>query len=254
MAGMFTGFIVGGVGGRLVMRVSAIAAPERVTGIPTEAGNRVGDITVGGTLELVIFVGIFSGLFGALAYLATEPWLEWTGRWHVPVFAMGLLAVASPVVIDPDNLDFAILRNRELNVAMFMGLFIAFGLLIGLLRPVIEVWLSRAGTGGAAFSMARGSAIDPRRSVLLTANGLLIGIAFAAQYLVEEACGCAASGTTTVFSIATVAATVAFWALLVADRLEVRRLRLVRITGYIALAGAVGTGAFRLVSNVREIV
>ncbi len=75
IAGVVTGVIIGGVGGRIVMRVSAIAAPDRVTGIRTENGFPIGDITLGGTLELVIFVGIFSGIVGAICYVITEPWL-----------------------------------------------------------------------------------------------------------------------------------------------------------------------------------
>lgn len=52
VAGVISGVIVGGLGGRLVMRFSTIAGPDRLTGIPTSNGNVIGDITVGGTLEL----------------------------------------------------------------------------------------------------------------------------------------------------------------------------------------------------------
>ena len=46
IAGVISGVVVGGLGGRLVMRFSAIAGPEGVTGVPTSNGNRIGDITV----------------------------------------------------------------------------------------------------------------------------------------------------------------------------------------------------------------
>ena len=41
------GVLVGGLGSRVVMRISALAAPE-VRGMVTENGNVVGEITLGG--------------------------------------------------------------------------------------------------------------------------------------------------------------------------------------------------------------
>ena len=73
VAGLVTGFVVAGAGGRLLMRVAAIAGPDRAIGRLTESGFRVGEITLGGTLELVIFVGLFAGGIGAVIYLVTEP-------------------------------------------------------------------------------------------------------------------------------------------------------------------------------------
>ena len=64
LAGAGLGAVVGGGGGRLVMRILALAAPERSLGQVTENGNRVGEVTVGGTIELVVFVGIFAGRRG----------------------------------------------------------------------------------------------------------------------------------------------------------------------------------------------
>jgi hypothetical protein len=93
IAGVASGVIVGGIGGRVLMRIAAIAADR--DRFRTDAGFRIGDVTAGGTLELLIFVGIFGGVIGAIAYLISEPWLEWTGRWHAPAFALVLLAIAS---------------------------------------------------------------------------------------------------------------------------------------------------------------
>ena len=43
----------------------------------------------------------------------TGPWLEWTGRWHAPAFV--LLAIAAKGVLEPENIDFAILGNEDLT-------------------------------------------------------------------------------------------------------------------------------------------
>ena len=50
------GIVVGGIGGRIVMRVSALAADESRIGMLTENGNVVGRITVEGTMALLLFV------------------------------------------------------------------------------------------------------------------------------------------------------------------------------------------------------
>ena len=127
IAGVASGVIVGGIGGRVLMRIAAITADR--DGFRTENGFRIGDVTAGGTIELVIFVGIFGGVIGAIAYLISEPWLEWTGRWHAPAFALVLLATASKGVLEPENIDFPLLGNEELNVAMFIALFVGFAFL-----------------------------------------------------------------------------------------------------------------------------
>ena len=46
LAGAITGVIVGGLGGRLMMRVSALLAPDDAVGMLTESANVVGEITL----------------------------------------------------------------------------------------------------------------------------------------------------------------------------------------------------------------
>ena len=67
LSGAVAGVIVGGIGSRIVMRILAVVNNE-LSGIPTENGNIVGEITVGGTLGLLIFGGIFAGIIGGLSY------------------------------------------------------------------------------------------------------------------------------------------------------------------------------------------
>ncbi|MGZ8630177.1 MAG: hypothetical protein ACXWZF_04325 [Actinomycetota bacterium] len=58
---VITGIVVGGLGTRLVMRLSAMAADDSRIGLITENGNRVGDITGEGTIALIMFVGLATG-------------------------------------------------------------------------------------------------------------------------------------------------------------------------------------------------
>ncbi|MGI8615276.1 MAG: hypothetical protein ACR2L4_00615 [Actinomycetota bacterium] len=121
------GALVGGIGSRLVMRLSALAAPE-VRGSLTENGNVVGDITFFGTIGLMLFAGVASAIFGAGAYTVVGPWLPGSTVTRGLVFGSFVLALLGSSVVDPNNADFVILGDRVLNVAMFSALFIAFGL------------------------------------------------------------------------------------------------------------------------------
>lgn len=122
---MVAGLVVGGLGARLAMRLSAMAADDSRIGMITENGNVVGVITTEGTLALLLFVGLVAGLSTGLILFVLRTVLP--GR-ALPLWvSLVLLGVASPLAIDPANADFTIVGNRGLNVAMFAALFPAFG-------------------------------------------------------------------------------------------------------------------------------
>ena len=129
LAGFVAGMIAGGVGSRIAMRVSGIAAGSAKQGFLTEGQNAVGEITLGGTIILVVFSG-FIGVTGGLIYLATRRWVADAGRWSGLAFGVLLLAVLGSAIIVGDNFDFYVLGPRALNIAMFASLFILFGLLV----------------------------------------------------------------------------------------------------------------------------
>lgn len=126
VASGIAGALVGGIGSRLAMRLAALAAPK-VRGSLTENGNVVGEITLEGTIGLMIFAGLASAIFGVGAYVVARPWLPRRTVARGLVFGGFLLALMGTTVVDPGNPDFVILGDRLLNVAMFSGLFVAFG-------------------------------------------------------------------------------------------------------------------------------
>jgi hypothetical protein len=121
------GALVGGIGSRLAMRLAALAAPE-VRGALTESGNVIGEITLQGTIGLMLFAGVGSAIFGAGAFTVARPWLPRSTMLRGLVFGGLLLALTGGNVVDPANADFAILGDRLLNVTMLSSLFIAFGI------------------------------------------------------------------------------------------------------------------------------
>jgi hypothetical protein len=141
VASVISGIVVGGLGGRLVMRLSAIAADDSRMGMITDNGNRIGDITGGGTLALMLFVGLAMGLATGLFLFALRTVLP--ARFLPLTVSIVLLGLGSATVIDPGNPDFTILGNRALNVVMFVSLFPLFGFMVVWLAERFERWLVR---------------------------------------------------------------------------------------------------------------
>jgi hypothetical protein len=140
--------LVGGVLGRVVMRISGFTAGPAMVGAHTENGNVVGDITVAGTIALIMFVGLPSGLLGGLLYALLEPWLRRLRPWHGLAYGVALLATAGSTFLDPVNFDFRRFGVTLLNVAMFAALFVLFGVATAWLFDKLRVL--RAGTTAVA--------------------------------------------------------------------------------------------------------
>jgi hypothetical protein len=171
LSGIVVGIIVGGLGSRLVMRLSAIAAGSAVQGVTTSNGNRVGEITFGGTIGLIVFGGVFAGLFGGLLYASLRPWLAPFARWRGLVFGFGALGLAGSLLLDSANSDFIILRPPLLNIAMFAALFPIFGIT---LAPIFDRILR---------ALAEGSLISGAFALLgVVVAGLFVGLGLLAGF------------------------------------------------------------------------
>ena len=140
IAGVVTGVTVGGLGGRLFMRIAGAAAPTSAQGALTDAGFHVGEVTPGGTFGLVLFLGILMGITGGVLYAVFRPWLWWAGRFRGLMFGVVILAVgsATSTMLDPTNRDFEILGNAALLVTMIVGLFLGYGVMIDWLYGVLD--------------------------------------------------------------------------------------------------------------------
>jgi hypothetical protein len=137
------GALVGGLGSRLVMRLAALAAPE-VRGAVTENGAIVGEITLAGTVALVVFAGVASTALGAGAFVLVKPWLPERTVLRGMVFGGFLLATMGSSVIDAGNADFVILGDSFLNVVIFSALFLAFGVVASAACTALEARVPEA--------------------------------------------------------------------------------------------------------------
>lgn len=163
LAGGISGLLVGGLGSRIVMRISALAAPDRAQGTITEAGATVGRITSDGTLFLFVFVGIGTAVVGTALYLVTRPWLPRRRRVRAAAFGVLELVVFGSTVIDAGNPDFTVLGRPLLNVMLFGSLFVLHGVtLVLLIAPCGRIvsrlsnapWRARAVEVGTLLALA----------------------------------------------------------------------------------------------------
>jgi hypothetical protein len=86
MAGaVLASVLVLGLVGRSMMRVLAATSPASALGRLTDAEEIVGEVTFGGTLGFVAFIGLFGGLFSLAVIvvlpLVTAP-IAWCGSRH----------------------------------------------------------------------------------------------------------------------------------------------------------------------------
>ena len=167
LAGAIAGVICLGVGSRVVMRVAALLDPDQ-HGRLTDNGNVIGAITFEGTLELVIFVGIFGGLATCAVWVLVRDWLP--GELAPRMLLAGVIAAAtgSFMVVDRENIDFALLEPTAANVAMFIGIVGLTGALGALFDRLLDAQLP---AGDAASAIWGGlAALGGLPAILLLAT------------------------------------------------------------------------------------
>lgn len=221
LAGVITGVLVAGIGGRLAMRLSGLIDPSS-RGDMTDAGAIVGEFTLEGTLGLVLFAGVGAGLLLAVLWVVIRPWMPTSGWYRYGATALVTVAMGARFAIEGRNIDFLILDPKPAQVAIFIGL----ALIAGVALVAIDRWLERrlpSGRGRIEWIYA-----------LLTMLGVFFGFAGLALFFVADACNCAAPPRLAgLFVVATGAVTVASW---------VSQLRYGRVPGALATAGRIALG------------
>jgi hypothetical protein len=246
IAGVLAGLVVGGLGGRVFMRLAAIAAPDATHGRLTEGGNVVGEITLAGSLSLVIFVGLASGIAGAALYAVFQPWVGWAGRARGALFGVLLFAIGSATsdVLNPDNRDFTILDSGLLTVAMIALLFVGYGIL----ADALYRWLD------GALPPPSG----PRRRVVVYSGVALLGVLLVLPLLPSmlftgEGCDCDPPLLATGFVVVAAVGTVLLWASSIWSAAAGAR-PVARVLGFAGLAGALGFGLLRALSDAADVI
>ena len=124
--GALTGAVIGGLGGRLAMRILFLTTGDSVKGIKSDDGFTIGRFTLGNTIGLVITCALL-GVFAAVLYLLAQPFVSRLGALAPAAMALFYGVIATGVLVNPDNVDFSVLEPAILGLALFGVLFAAFG-------------------------------------------------------------------------------------------------------------------------------
>lgn len=129
LIGALTGAVVGGLGGRLAMRILFLTTGDIVKGVESDDGFTIGRFTLVNTLSLVIVTTLF-GIFAALLYFAIHPFLARFGSRAIPIAAAFYGVVGGALIVKPDGVDFVFLEPVGLAIALFVLLPAAFGAIV----------------------------------------------------------------------------------------------------------------------------
>lgn len=176
IAGFLVGALVIGVGARLIMRLAAMLADPAMGIALTENGNRVGEITLDGTLAILIFTGAMFGWLGGIVVMAVRPWLPASGwRRGTAAGAIGFAVAGSSALEAGENGDYKRFGILGVNICLFTLLPFLFGVAV---VPVIDALDRRVPR--SLPSLRRGLAAGGLSALMVLLSVPLITFVFAA--------------------------------------------------------------------------
>jgi hypothetical protein len=127
--GAVGGAIVGGLGGRLAMRILFLTSDESVEGVTSDDGFEIGRFSLSDTVGLVIITA-FIGVVAALLYLMAHPFVARLGRARIPAMAGFYGVVGGALLVHTDGVDFTVLEPAGLAIALFVAISAGFGAVV----------------------------------------------------------------------------------------------------------------------------
>jgi hypothetical protein len=126
MIGAVGGAVIGGLGGRLAMRILFLTSDASVKGLKSDDGFIIGRFTLGNTIGLVI-VTAFIGVIAALLYLLARPFVARLPLPPVATMAVFYGVIGGALLVHPSGVDFTRLEPAALAIAMFVAISAGFG-------------------------------------------------------------------------------------------------------------------------------
>jgi len=121
LGGAVSGLLVGGVIGRLGMRLIAVTSPDIAQSRLTDDGARVGAFTLSGSLSLAIALAVGTGLVVGPIYLIARRALPSSRAGRVGGFALLTGSVGGALFVhDHPSFDYSILAPAWLAVTIFL--------------------------------------------------------------------------------------------------------------------------------------
>lgn len=118
LAGAVTGFVFGGVGGRLAMLSLRVTSSETVRGLESDDGFIIGRFSSATVFLLGVTTAL--GLLAALVYAVGRGWFPRAWRPWVAAVFFGLFGGAD--LVTTEGIDFRLLAPSSLAIAMFVAI------------------------------------------------------------------------------------------------------------------------------------
>jgi hypothetical protein len=219
------------------MFASRLLHPEAVGRI-TENGNRVGEFTVAGTIELILFAGVGFGLTAGVIWVLVRQWIPE----NAVLVGFGAVAIGGSLLIQSDNTDFVILEGPQIDLVLLVSLVFVFGASV----YWIDGWLNRK-------MRERPKTIGVVTYSAMVAAGAVFSYPTFATLFSEEFCFCSNPPRWTgIFLIFTALASVSWWIRYIRGAAEPsRRLSAVGATSVVL---AVSAGAIHLGREILHIL
>ena len=184
VTGVVSGLTVVGPSARLAMRLLGATAGDTAQGRLTEAEEVVGEISLGGTIGLLLFVGIVFGLATSILWFAARGVLP-KGRVGGVVLGAVVLVLAATRVdpLRPDNEDFDLVGPWWLAIAVFTVMALLQGAAVAAVAPAISRWLPPPGRSPRTLAYAALVLLVPLLPVAIVATLVVALVAWAPEPL-----------------------------------------------------------------------
>jgi len=138
MSGGLAGLVIGGVLGRLAMRLLAVTSPAGAQGRVTDDLAIVGRISLTGTLGLALFTTLV-GVIGGLVYVWVRRVLPTSRAGRVLLFGVFTGSIGGALFVhDYPSFDYTVLAPAWLAIVLFVALPLTYGLVVSLLVEVLD--------------------------------------------------------------------------------------------------------------------
>ena len=124
--GAALGALIGGIGGRIAMRILFATSDDGVKGLTSDDGFEIGRFTLADTIGLVVLTA-FIGVLAALFYLLARPFVAPLGAAVVPAMAALYGVVGGALMVHRDGVDFNVLEPAALAIGLFVAICAGFG-------------------------------------------------------------------------------------------------------------------------------
>jgi hypothetical protein len=166
--GVATGAVIGGLGGRLAMRILFLTSDDAVKGLTSDDGFEIGKFSLGDTAGLIVVTSVI-GVIAALLLLVAWPFVSRFGRTTVPMMAVLYGVVGGALMVHTDGVDFTVLEPAALAIALFVAICAGFG-------AVVAHLVGRAAAGDGWSRERRWWLLGPPLLLLLFPPVLIVAV------------------------------------------------------------------------------